>query len=211
MQVVQDLHAAAFWEASNDAVDAVQRGARHQADEEVTRPGHVNFALNGQVASVAASIGAADAAVHALSHLQLRLNAGYGLFELRAGVVRQRHGLGGASDHAGVLVGALDAEFEVQMWACSPAGCANGTQPLALLNALALFHVDAAQVGVDGRAIAVVPHMDHIAEAVLPAGKLNQAVANGADRSAGWCAVVHAKMGAPSLVNRVESASRNQR
>src|SRR6478672_13079626 len=113
--------------------------------------------------------------------------------------------LGRLGDRERIVVHAVDAELEVQVRAGGPARGADRADALALLDALALAHVDAAQVGVGRGARAVVLDLHHVAVAVLHAGELDHAVADGAYRRAGGRGVVDAEVAAPFLQDRMHA------
>ena len=79
-----------------------------------------------------------------------RSNARRAAAETRCG------GLALAGDGHGVLVLAVDAELKMQVRAGGPACGAHGADVFALGHRLALLHVDAAQVGVDGDVLVAV-------------------------------------------------------
>ena len=103
------------------------------------------------------------------------------------------------------MVDAIDAELKVQMGSCGPARGAYRTDVLALRNVLALFDIDAAQVGIHGGL--VVPVFDHhyIAKTTLHTCKVHGAVTDATHWCAGSGCIVHAQMGSPRLQNGVEA------
>src|SRR5690606_304550 len=103
-----------------------------------------------------------------------------------------------------ILVYAIDTEFKVQVRACGPTGRTHGANVLALLNGLALFDVNATQVGIHSHVAGVgVFDKNHIAKAILPTGKLNHAITHRTYLGASGCRVVGAQVAAPSAVDRV--------
>ncbi|MCY1378981.1 hypothetical protein D9M69_666600 [compost metagenome] len=74
-------------------------------------------------------------------------------------------------------------------------GGAHGTHPLALFHPLASPDVDAAEVCEQGGFVVPVADFDHVAIATLPPRKTDQTVADGANRRATGCGVVHAQVG----------------
>lgn len=74
------------------------------------------------------------------------------------------------------------AIFEMEVWPCAGTCTADLTNVVTLAHALALADVDAVQVCVDGGDVVPVLNEDDIAEATLPASKLDGAIAHGPDR-----------------------------
>ena len=66
-----------------------------------------------------------------------------------------------------VLVLTVDAELKMQVRSGRPARGAHGTHGLALFYRLAIFDVNAAQVGVHGHVLVAVLDEDHVAKTVL--------------------------------------------
>ena len=101
---------------------------------------------------------------------------------------------------------AVDTELEVQVRTGGPACRAHGANRLALFHGLPLLDVNAAQVGVDGDMAAVaVLDEHHIAKTVLPARKLNHAVAHSTYLGAGGGGKVRAQVLAPGVVDGVHA------
>ena len=86
-----------------------------------------------------------------------------------------------------------------------PTGGADRADAHALFDALALLHVDAAQVRIDRRTLVAVLDLDDVAVAVLPAGEIDDAVADAAHRRAARRAIVDAFMLLPGLQDRMHA------
>ena len=103
-----------------------------------------------------------------------------------------------------ILVLAAHAELEVQVRPGGPAGGADRADALALLDALSALDVDAAQVRIQ-RLRSLPCAMHDVAVAVLPAGEVDDAVADRAHGGAGRRGVVDAVVLPPAVEDRVHA------
>ena len=93
----------------------------------------------------------------------------------------------------------------MQVRAGGPAGGAHQANGLALAHALAALHVDLAQVRIHRFVVVAVLDEDHVAVAILHAGKLHHTVAHRSRGCAGGGGKVGAQVRTPLLQNRVKA------
>ena len=207
---------AAGREVDQDAVDAVERGARHQADEQrcsfgtlrasalrhspsgAARRAHRRRRLTRRGLARAASVWATPSWARTLCDSWAKLRPGGRRQDDRASEVCATSS--GSCCTPSILTSKCRCGPVAQpVWPTAPIVC-------ALLDALALGDVDAAQVGIDRRQVArCLLDLDDVAVAVLPAGELDDAVADGPHRRAGRRAVVDAVVLLPGVEDRMHA------